>query len=84
MPPGWFTGGFSQFTPALPQVRAAVDILTSSRMEVQEIIDMIKKRRDDLRDRAGFASGFGGDASCQASMAAEYDSLLAEIEKISQ
>jgi hypothetical protein len=53
-------------------------------MDAQQIIDMIKKRRDDSRDRAGFASASGGDPSCQASMAAEYDSLLAEIEKASK
>jgi hypothetical protein len=53
-------------------------------MDSQQIINVIRKRRADLQDRAGYASGFGGDPACLASMVAEYDSLLAEIEKDSE
>jgi hypothetical protein len=54
-------------------------------MDAQQIIDAIKKRRDELHDRAGFASGFvGGDPAWLDSMVAEYDSLLTEIERFSK
>lgn len=53
--------------------------------DANEIIELIKKRQADWRSRAGF-KGAGGNverAQVEFAIAAEYDSLLAEIEPIS-
>jgi hypothetical protein len=51
-------------------------------MDLDSAIKMIEDRIHDLRDKAGFQGGFGGDPSCYSAMVAEYESLLAQIRNL--